>query len=401
MIAVQDAINRLIELAPATETEEVFIGDASGRVLAEAVMAQRNQPPFNTSAMDGFAIKENDAQSGNSLTVTRTIPAGASVPDFVTRNGEAVRIYTGAPVPSGTDRILIQEDVHDHGTRIVIKDEFERHSFVRSLGSDFKKGFKVSPPQVLTPKLISLLAAMNAATVKVYRKPLVTIVPTGDELVMPGHIPASHQIVASNIFGLKSLLEANGCRVSLLPIAKDNAQSVTSILKLAAESDLVVTVGGASVGDFDLVQDGASQLGYAFSFYKIAMRPGKPLFAGRNSTNLLVGLPGNPVSALVCGYVFLIPVIQTMQGLDPTGLQRFWARLKTPLASNGPREHYARAVVDHSTGEAVIAVHERQDSSLLKVLHESNALLIRKPGERAKEPGERAQYINLSYHLGS
>ncbi len=395
MISVKEATIRITNLLGQTPSETISITQATNRVLAENVQTDRNQPPFDTSAMDGYAIKTQDAISNNILTVVGTIPAGAGIPDAEVGSNEAFRIYTGAPIPKGADRIIIQEDVKVLDSVIKINENFESNSFVRPLGSDFKQGFCINAPQILTPSLISLLAAMNAGEIKVRKRPIVAIIPTGDELVMPGSKVPNDKIVASNIFGLQSILENMGAIVRLLPIAKDNTNSLTTTLRLALHSDLIVTVGGASVGDYDLVKDSATSLGFELSFYKIAMRPGKPLFAGNKGSSVLIGLPGNPVSALVCGYIFLIPAIQYMMGLTKIGLPRKKALLAKALKRNGNREHFMRAVVDCAAGNASIRAQERQDSSLLKTFFESNALLIRPRFDKPRNAGEIVEYIEL------
>ena len=396
MISVSEALKRLLTITSPLETEWIDLSEAAGRVLAQDTLSPRDQPPFDSSSMDGFAVSQNDSEAGKQLKIIGTVPAGADIPDYCLGRNEAVRIYTGAPIPKGADRVVIVEDVNDCGSIIILNEHLEENLFIRLAGSDFKKGYKVSAPHVLTPALISLLAAMNQARLLVYKKPIVSIIPTGDELVMPGQIPADNQIVASNVYGLKSILEVAGCEVKLLPIARDNESSISNILNMAQSSDLILTIGGASVGDFDLVQDTAHKMGFEISFYKIAMRPGKPLFAGRNPRSLLVGLPGNPVSAIVCGYVFILPVIQAMQRLNPTGLPRKIAQLSAPLNANGPREHYLRSIVDYSTERPNIKAHEHQDSSLLNVLYKSNALMIREPNDRPRKAGEKVKFISLN-----
>ena len=396
MIPVKEALGKLIAITNPTETEEISILQSSGRVLAQRVYAKRDQPPYNSSSMDGYAVRSKDVEPGKKLSVIDTLPAGSYVPQFALKQNKAVKIFTGSPLPKGADRVVIQEDVIDSTDFITINDTIDENRYIRPIGTDFKKGFSISAPKALTTELVSLLAAMNQERIKVYKKPVVSILATGDELVMPGDNPEEHQIVASNIFGLQSILQNAGCEVKLLPIARDNESSLVGHLKLGQPSDLIITIGGASVGDYDLVKLAAEKLGYDFAFYKILMRPGKPLFAGKNKQNLLIGLPGNPVSAIVCGYVFLLPVIQAMQGLKPTGLRKQFAKLSSPLGPNGPREHYLRSKVDYSSEIPTIQAHERQDSSLLRILNESNALMIRKPNEKACSGGEIVPFLRIN-----
>ena len=395
MISVSEATERIRGLLVQTDSEEIPINRANNRILAEDFHSERNQPPFDTSAMDGYAIQSQDAIPKKVLKVIGSIPAGAEIPEIAIGSGEAYRIFTGAPIPLGADRVIIQEDVVSGKNTIRINDTFESNPFIRPLGGDFQKGFCIKAPQQLKPGLISLLAAMNAGMLKVRKKPVVSIIPTGDELMVPGTVVPDNKIVASNIFGLQGILENSGAVVRILPIAKDNFRAISTSLDLALDSNLVITVGGASVGEYDLVKEAASGLGFELSFYKIAMRPGKPLFAGKKGSTVLIGLPGNPVSALVCGYIFLVPAIKHMMGLIDFTNPRKKARLTTPLGKNGDREHYMRSIVEHTNGEATISVHERQDSSLLKTFFNSNTLLIRPRSDHPREVGEIVEYMEL------
>jgi molybdopterin molybdotransferase len=232
---------------------------------------------------------------------------------------------------------------------------------------------------------------MNIASVPVRRKPQVALISTGDELVMPGETPGPDQIIASNTFGLKALLEARGARARLLPIARDTVASLTTAFGLAEGADLIVTIGGASVGDHDLVGRVAGDLGMDRAFYKVAMRPGKPLMAGRMGAAAMVGLPGNPVSAMVCGHVFVAPMVDKMLGLGAGPAPRRETVLAAPLPANGPREHYMRARL---TDQGLIA-EDKQDSSLLSILAHSDALLVRPPHDPAREAGETVAYLPI------
>ncbi|HAR53136.1 MAG TPA: molybdopterin molybdenumtransferase MoeA, partial [Roseovarius nubinhibens] len=303
----------------------------------------------------------------------------------------AVRIFTGAPLPEGTDRVVIQEDVTREGDIITLKNTLDEAPYVRPAGADFGAGMRLDAPRLLGPSDIALLAAMNIARVPVVARPKVALLATGDELVMPGETPGPDQIIASNSFGLKSLVESLGATARLLPIARDNEASLRMAFDLAADADLIVTIGGASVGDHDLVGPVAETMGLQRSFYKIAMRPGKPLMAGRMGDAAMIGLPGNPVSAMVCGHVFLAPVIRAMLGLPARAAPRYQAQLGADLAANGPREHYMRAILDGDT----ITAQPRQDSALLSVLAASNALLIRPVGDGPRRAGETVDYIPL------
>ncbi len=392
MLSVAEAHARLMQLFTPVGVEKVPLRAAASRVLAEHAVARRDQPPFPASAMDGYAIRAADAVDGARLRVTGVSTAGAGFEGAV-GPGEAVRIFTGAPVPEGADRILIQEDAEREGDFVTLLPGRDTADYIRPAGGDFRAGSRLQAPRRLTPQEIALLAAMNVDPVTVARRPVIALIPTGDELVWPGDVPGRDQIVSSNNFGLKAMLEAQGAEVRLLPIARDTAESLAAVFALADGADLIVTLGGASVGDFDLVQKTAIAHGLTLDFYKVAMRPGKPLMAGRLGAVPLIGLPGNPVSALVCGLQFLRPAVDAMLGLRAglPALQR--ARLAEAIGVNGPREHYMRATVTAGDDGWLCRPFERQDSSLLSVLAASNALMVRPPRDPARPAGELVDFL--------
>ncbi|KZY32866.1 molybdopterin molybdenumtransferase MoeA [Roseovarius sp. HI0049] len=390
MISVDEALSHLFSLVAPLEREAVALQEAAGRVLAEPATARRDQPPFAASAMDGYAVRSADAAPGAQLEVIGESAAGHGFAGGI-EQGQAVRIFTGAPVPQGADRVVIQEDVTRKGETITLGDTLDEGPHIRRRGVDFSKGDTLDAPRLLTASDVALLAAMNIPQVMVTRKPVVALISTGDELVMPGDDPGPDQIIASNTFGLKAMLEQIGATARLLPIARDNIASLETAFSLAEGADLVVTIGGASVGDHDLVGDVAAGLGMERSFYKVRMRPGKPLMAGRMGDAAMVGLPGNPVSAMVCGHVFLAPMIRLMLGLGAAPTPRRSARLAQDIAGNGPREHYMRATVRN--GE--ISPADRQDSSLLSILARANALMIRPPDDPGRARGDRIDYIPI------
>ncbi|MDE4302733.1 molybdopterin molybdotransferase MoeA [Phaeobacter gallaeciensis] len=391
MISVSEARAHLLELVSPLGTELVPLAEAVGRVLADDVAARRDQPPFAASAMDGYAVKSAEVELHAMFKVIGEAAAGHGF-DGTVGAGQAVRIFTGAPIPDGADFVVIQEDVTAKGTLITITDAPGDNPNVRPRGGDFKNGQTISAPRLLTPSDIALLAAMNIAEVPVARKPDIALISTGDELVMPGGTPGPDQIIASNTFGLKAMLEGLGAQVRILPIARDTHSSLRTAFSLAEGADLIVTIGGASVGDHDLVGEVAANLGMERSFYKVAMRPGKPLMAGRLGTSAMAGLPGNPVSAMVCGHIFLAPMVRAMLGLPPLQEVILSAPLAAPLGQNGPREHYMRATL---TEDGQIRAFERQDSALLTVLAEADALLIRPPHDPPREIGETMSYLRL------
>lgn len=390
MITVSEARAALFDLIETLPSERVPLIQAAGRVLAEDVVARRDQPPFAASSMDGYAVKSAEAERHAMFKVIGEAAAGHRFAGSVGA-GQAVRIFTGAPMPEGADFVVIQENVSQSGDLITLSDAPGSKNNVRQAGVDFTVGTPVRARRVLTPQDIALLASMNVADVPVIRKPVVAILATGDELVMPGENPGPDQIIASNSFGLKAMLDSLGATARLLPIARDTHSSLRVAFDLASGADLIVTIGGASVGDHDLVGDVAADLGMERSFYKVLMRPGKPLMAGKLNGAAMVGLPGNPVSAMVCGHIFLAPMIRAMQGLgrDVPALRQ--ARLATGLDANGPREHYMRAVVQDGN----LTAFANQDSSLLTVLSQSNALLVRVPDDPALTAGSTVNYMPL------
>ena len=387
MIPVEDALARLLSLAPTLDCEEVPLHQANGRVLAQSVKAQRDQPPFAASAMDGYAVC--DASVGESLTVIAESAAGHGF-DGTVLPGQAVRIFTGAPLPKGAQRVIIQEDIARDGDRITLTTREER-SNIRPAGGDFRAGDAMQAPRRLGPADIALLAAMNISRLYVTKRPDVALISTGDELVMPGEMPKPDQIVVSNTFGLHALLSDLGAAPRILPIARDTASSLSGTLALAQEADLIITIGGASVGDHDLVADVAQKMGLERAFHKVSMRPGKPLMSGRIGRSMMIGLPGNPVSAMVCGHVFVAPVIRQMLGLPAPPESRLQAPLATPLPANGPRAHYMRARMENG----LLHPFEKQDSSLLSILSKANTLLIRPPFDKERTSGESVEYMAI------
>lgn len=390
MISVDEALNHLFSLVAPLEREEIPLHEAAGRVLALDAVARRDQPPFAASAMDGYAVDGAAVRPGAHFTVIGEAAAGHGFNGKL-EPGQALRIFTGAPVPEGADRVVIQEDVTRDGDTITLADTLDTGRHIRPAGADFRAGDRIAAPRILGPADVALLASMNIATLTVTRKPRVALISTGDELVMPGETPGPGQIIASNTFGLKAMLDGIGARARILPIARDTRASLEAALDLARGSDLIVTIGGASVGDHDLVGEVTEGLGMERAFYKVRMRPGKPLMAGRMGDAAMIGLPGNPVSAMVCGHVFLAPVIRAMLGLGAAPAARLTARLAADLPENGPREHYMRAVVQDGT----IAPADRQDSALLSVLSRANALLIRPAGDGPRRAGDPVYYLPL------
>lgn len=386
MITVDEALAHVFALADPMASEAVPLRAAAGRVLSAPIVAKRAQPPFRAATMDGYAV----AGEATSYDVVGETPAGSAAPDHL-NTGQALRVFTGAPVPDGATRVIIQEDVSRDGNRISLNDNNDTSLYIREIGRDFDVGHTIEPPLRLTPAHVALAAAMNAPEVSVACRPKVALIATGSELVMPGEDPAPSQIIASNGLALAAMAETEGAEARLLPIAEDTRESLEAAFALAAEADLIVTIGGASVGDYDLVGTVAADLGLDQAFYKIAMRPGKPLMAGRLRGTPMIGLPGNPVSSIVCGHIFLRPLIRAMQGLPAAALPAQAGVLAAPIGANGPRAHYMRAT--HENGALTVA--QQQDSALLTVLADANALVIRPPHDPARDAGDPVSFIEI------
>lgn len=388
MITVDEALRRCFALVSVLPAETVALRHAAGRVMSHPALARRDQPPFSASAMDGYAV-QSDPVAGDRFTLIGEAGAGHAFGGSVGA-GQAVRIFTGAPVPQGATRVIIQEDVARSGTTITLNPNADSGTNIRPAGQDFRSGDSLSP-RLLRPNDLALLAAMNIATVPVTRRPVVALIATGDELVMPGEDPRPDQIIASNTFALAAMVEAAGGEARILPIARDTEAELFTVLSLAEGCDLIVTIGGASVGDHDLVGRVAESMGLDRAFYKIAMRPGKPLMAGRLRGVPMLGLPGNPVSSIVCGHLFLLPMLRAMLGLGCKPPETRRAVLGAGVAANGPRTHYMRARL---AGDR-ITPFERQDSALITILTEADALLIRPASDGAVPEGAEVEYIPL------
>ena len=391
MISFEHALSKLLFLANRIDVEEVNLEEAYSRVLANEAIASRDQPPFDASSMDGYALKKIDKLPNKKLLVVGKVAAGKSFKGTI-KKGEAVRIFTGAPVPSGANSILIQEDAEELDNFIKIRQKVEKNDFIRKKGCDYKAGkILLKKGKILRSFDIALLASMNLPLLKVTRRPRVSIISTGDELVVPGNLPKNNQIVASNTYGLKALLNKWGATSHILPIARDNKTSLKKALDLAVPADLVITIGGASVGDHDYVSEVFNKIKVKHSFYKVAMRPGKPILAGKNNNTIFVGLPGNPVSALVCAHLFLKPLIGKMLGTNELNNIEKKGLLQNDLPKNAVRKHFMRAFLKNGQ----LAVSKKQDSSLLSVLQKANALVIRQPNEPSAKKGDLITYIEL------
>jgi len=397
VISVEEARTRLLKLVQPLAPEQVALPDAFGRVLAEDVVARRTQPPAALSAMDGYAVRAADvARVPARLKVVGAAPAGKSY-DMPVGPGEAVRIFTGAPLPIGADAIVIQEDTERDGDIVVVREGAPKGRYVRPAGLDFTAGaIELKAGRRLTARDIGLAAAMDRPWLMVRRRPRVAILSTGDEIVMPGDPIGPNQIVSSNSLALGAFVAACGAVPIQLGIAADTADAVKQAAEGARGADLLVTTGGASVGEHDLVKDALGADGLELDFWKIAMRPGKPLMVGRYREAAMVGLPGNPVSTLVCALIFLKPALERLCGLDPAAAPPLTARLAIDLPENDRREDYLRSALARAAdGELEAKPFERQDSSMMSLLARSDCLVIRPPHAPPARKGEHVTIIPL------
>jgi molybdopterin molybdotransferase len=390
VIPVAEALERLFALAPAMSVEEAPLIETAGRVLRGSVRARRPLPPFDSSAMDGYALRASEAVPGATLRVVGESAAGRAFAGEL-GPGEAVRIFTGAPLPHGADAVVMQEEVAREGDRVTISATAVA-AHVRRAGSDAQAGDEIPWPRRLSAADVALAAAFGHARLPVSRPPEVAILSTGDELVWPGDDPGPDQVFAANAFGLHAMIRAAGGRPRILPIAGDRPGDLAQAFALAEGADLLLTIGGASVGDHDIVAPAARAAGAEIDFHKVAMRPGKPLMAGHLGEAMLLGLPGNPVSALVCGTVFLLPVLRAMQGLPAVAAPRERAILATDLPKGGPREHYLRA---RRESDGTVTPYARQDSSLLCLLASADCLVVQPPGHPGCPEGSSVDIIVL------
>lgn len=394
LLPVATALARVLaDIGPPAE-ETVAIEAADGRVLAEDLAARLTQPPFDASAMDGYAIHgEGAATIGDRWTVVGESAAGRGFSGSV-NSGEAVRIFTGAPVPAGCGTVVIQENVTREGETIVATEATRSGANIRVAGNDFSEGdVLLERGRRLDAHTVTLAAAMGHGAVRVARRPVVALLATGDELVAPGTLPGPHQIVSSNPVGLAAVLEQAGGVARHLGIAPDRMEALAERIDAARDADILVTIGGASVGDHDLVGPALEKAGLELAFWKIALRPGKPLMFGRLGPMRVLGLPGNPVSALVTAQMFLVPLIRALLGMPRAAEHTTEPALLTlPLEANGPRLHLMRATLGRDANAALtVTPLSSQDSSLLSALSRADCLIWREPDAPAANAGEAVQ----------
>ena len=398
LLPVADALAMLLDGARPKASESLALHQASGRVLSEDIVARRTQPPFDTSAMDGYAVRAADvAKVPVVLSLAGVAAAGAGYRGEL-QAGQAVRIFTGAPLPQGADAIVIQENTRTPDPAAVeILEPSPPGKHIRRRGLDFTEDDRLlEAGRVLDPAALSLAAAGNHPALPVWRKPIVAIIATGDELRMPGDTPGPDEIIASNTYGVAAICAANGAVVVDLGIAPDRAEAISDLARqaLEREADVIVTLGGASVGDHDLAQDALAGLGMSLGFWKIAMRPGKPLMFGRLGEARCLGLPGNPVSSLICSHLFLKPMVRALAGLPPADGETD-AVLGADMGENDNRQDYVRASLAFVDGNRVATPFRVQDSSMLMTLTQANAAIIRAPHAAAARAGDPCRVMML------
>jgi molybdopterin molybdotransferase len=399
LMPVADALAAVLAGAEPLPEETVALDAAYHRVLARDVAALRTQPPQAMSAMDGYAVRSADASHvAARLKVIGEVAAGRPFEKTV-GEGEAVRIFTGGVIPEGADAVVIQEDTVVDGGHVTITEAARPGRHIRPAGIDFRKGdVLLTGGTRLTDRDLSMAAGMNHPGLPVRRRPKVALLATGDELLMPGSTPGPGQIIYSNGYALRALARDEGAETIDLGIAADTVEATTAGIRRARDSgaDILVTTGGASVGDHDLVKPSLEAEGFTMAFWQIAMRPGKPMMHGRLGAMRVIGLPGNPVSSYVCAFLFLVPLIRALSGRTVIHHARERALLGRDVGANDLREDYLRARIENRADGVLIATPvDHQDSSLLGNLAAARALVIRPPFSPAAAAGSACDILRL------
>ncbi len=398
LLSVAEARAQIVDDLAPVSTEHVKLAEALGRVLREAAVAQVSHPPADVSAMDGYAVRAGDVEDvPKNLRVVGESAAGHPWPGHL-GEGEAIRIFTGAMVPMSADTVVIQENTEAVGVTVTVKNVPRLAEHIRIMGSDFRTGDSIlAAPRHLTARDVALLAAMNLPRITVSRKPRIGVLSTGDEVVMAGDVIGPGQIPSSNGPGLCAFITAHGGEVTDLGNCKDDPASLLRMAEQARHLDLLVTSGGVSVGDHDVVKGALTDAGFKAGFHKVAMRPGKPLLYGRLHDLPVLGLPGNPVSTMVCATLFLGSALEKLLGLAGSAPRTIAARLAAPLKANDSRTDHLRATL-HDDGDDLLTVRLAgvQDSAMIANLARADGLLIREPFTRAAAAGDVVRVIPLN-----
>lgn len=400
LLSVADALARVLQGVEPLLRENARLTEADGRVLTDDVAALRTQPPSDMSAMDGYAVRSADvAGVPATLRIVGEVAAGRPFAGQVGA-GEAARIFTGGVVPPGADTIVIQENTQRDGERVIVKQPEKSGRHIRRAGLDFKEGQVLLPRgRRLTDRDVMLAAAMSHPALPVHRRPKVAVFATGDELKPPGSTLGPGEIIYSNGFALQALARNEGADIIDLGIVPDNVEATSAAIRRARDSgaDVLVTTGGASVGDFDLVQRGLKTEGLELSFWRVALRPGRPMMNGRLGGMHVLGLPGNPVSAYVCAFLFLVPLLRKLEGRNDLEAVRESAVLGVDLPENDERADYLRATLaPGSNGTCIATPVKIQDSSMIAALAKADCLVVREPFEPATKAGDRCAILRLT-----
>jgi molybdopterin molybdotransferase len=400
LISVAEALNRVLAHAQALPPEEVALEDANGRVLARDLTALRTQPPADVSAMDGYAVRTADiANAPLGLKVIGEVAAGRPFAAVV-GPGEAARIFTGGVIPAGADTVVVQELTNREADRVEVLKPSSKGLHIRAEGLDFRCGDSLfAKGHWLTARDLALLAGMNHPLVTLHRRPKIALFATGDELVPPGTEPGPGQIVYSNGFALAALARQEGAAVTDLGLVGDAIEATLAAIHRARDipADILVTTGGASVGDYDFVHKAFAAEGMDLSFWKVAMRPGRPLMHGRLGGMHILGLPGNPVSSYVCAFLFLIPLIRRMSGRADLTVPVESAVLGCDLPANDEREDYLRSSLRHTPAGTIATPFPLQDSSMMVPLAKSDCLVIREPYAPPANVGSRCAIVKFEH----
>ena len=399
LINFDEAINLILSLEKyiIVKTEKITLSKSIGRILSKKLITLCDNPPVDISSMDGYAIKKRDSHREKILQVIDESSAGSPSKKKVS-TGQAVRIFTGGTIPEGTNKVIIQENVKilSKNKIRIIKCNNSENTFIRKKGTDFKKGNLIERCTILSPRDLLLFASMGYGKFEVYKKLKISILSVGNELLEPGQKIKRNKIYASNAYGISGLLKKYSCKCEILPISEDTILSISkNLINALKNSDLIITIGGASVGNYDLVKDAINKMGGKFIFEKVNIRPGKPTFAGILNKKPIIGLPGNPVSSYVCTQLFVIPLIEEIFNLKPKNFSLLSAHLNSDIQANGSRMHFMRGNVFDINQKKIVSLKNEQDSSLTKTLQESNCLVIRPPFDLAKVKGDKVDIIKL------
>jgi molybdopterin molybdotransferase len=398
LLSVADALHRVLEHAAPLPAEDVPLADAAGLVLAHPLAARRTQPPADVSAMDGYAVRTADvANAPVRLKVIGEVAAGRPFARTLAA-GEAARIFTGGVMPDGADTIVIQEQTKRDGDHVEVEKASPKGRHVRTRGLDFTAGEELfAAGHQLTARDLALAAGMNHPRVSVHRRPKIALFATGDELVPAGSEPAPGQIVSSNNYAIGALVRGEGATVDDFGIVRDNLDDTIAAVRRAREigADILVTSGGASVGDYDLVQKAFTTEGMELAFWRLALRPGRPLMNGRLGGMHVLGVPGNPVSAYVCGFLFLVPLMRRLLGRSDLTHQLESVKLGVDLPENDERADYLRATLTPGPHGLIATPFPVQDSSMMLPLAKADCLIIREPHEPAAKSGNSCRIVKF------